>query len=163
MNNSAANVNGYRTALDQFSTAYVEALKTAETPEQGDYITTIYQIKQQQLTNQAVINSTHAVQRVIKQEDLDSVTELDQLEESMFSELTVQRLQDTLDYNLWFNRLDVAEAMTYRAIFDYFLNEAAWAYWIVVPMTFLIVSALLGTVIRVAGRSSGRQERSTRR
>lgn len=152
MNNSAANVNGYRTALDQFSTAYVEALKTAETPEQGDYITTIYQIKQQQLTNQAVINSTHAVQRVIKQEDLDAVTELDQLEESMFSELTLQKLEDTIYYNQWFTLLNSAEAMTYRTIFDFFINGSAWAYWIVVPMTFLIVSALLGTVIRMAGR-----------
>lgn len=152
MNNSAANVNGYRNALDQFSTAYVEALKTAETPEQGDYITTIYQIKQQQLTNQAVINSTHAVQRVIKQEDLDAVTELDQLEDSMFSELSLQKLEDTITYKTWFNLLDSYESMTYRSIFDFFLYDAAWQYWIVIPMTFLIVSALLGTVIRVVSR-----------
>lgn len=152
MNNYAANANGYRAALSKFSDEFVKALQKADTPEQGDYITAVYQAKQQQLTNNALINSTHIVQRVITQDDLDTVTELDQLEESMFSELTVQRLQDTLDYNLWFNRLDAAEAMTYRSIFDYFLNTAAWAYWIVVPMTFLIVSALLGTVIRLAGR-----------
>lgn len=154
MNNSAANVNGYRNALNQFSEAYIEALKTAETPEQGDYITTIYQIKQEQLTNNAVINSTHAVQRVIKQEDLDALTNLDNLESSMLSELSLQRLEDTVSYKVYFNRLDQAEAMTYRTIFDLFLNDAAWSYWIVIPMTFLIVSALLGTVIRLAGSAS---------
>lgn len=152
MNNTQANINGYRNALNQFSAAYVEALKTAETPEQGDYITTIYQIKQQELTNQAVINSTHALQRVIGQEDLDAVTELDQLEDSMFSELSLQKLEDTITYNTWFNLLDIYESMTYRSIFDFFLYDAALQYWIVIPMTFLIVSALLGTVIRVVSR-----------
>ena len=154
MNTRAANVNGYRASLSKFSDEFVKALQKADTPEQGAYITAVYQAKQQQLTNNALINSTHAVQRVISQEELDTVTELDRLEESMFSELSLQKLEDTVYYNQWFNLLNSAEAMTYRTIFDFFINGAAWAYWIVVPMTFLIVSALLGTSIRVLSRPS---------
>lgn len=152
MNSTSANFNGYRAALDQFSDAYIEALASAETPEQGDYITAVYQAKQDQLYNYAVINSNRQLHQVVKSEDINEIRDLNDAEEEMFSQLNLQKLEDVVSYQTWFNLMSSAEAMTYRSIFDFFLYDAAWKYWIVVPMTFLIVSALLGTAIRVAGR-----------
>lgn len=152
MNSTSSNFNGYRAALDQFSDAYIEALASAETPEQGDYITAVYQAKQDQLYNYAVINSNRVLHRVVNNEDINEIRDLNDAEEEMFSQLNLQKLEDVVSYQTWFNLMSSAEAMTYRSIFDFFLYDAAWKYWIVVPMTFLIVSALLGTAIRVAGR-----------
>lgn len=143
----------YPTALDQMAVNYTTALQTAETPEQGNYITAVYQAKQQELFAKAVQDAGEKVKEVITDEDLKDLDDYTALEEDLLGKLDLQQLEDLITYQSWLNLLPVDEAMTYRIIFDFFVNDAVWKYWILIPFTFTIVSILLGTGVNMVGRS----------
>lgn len=153
ISNFESGVTEYPTALDQMATNYQTALQTAETPEQGNYITAVYQAKQQELYARAVQDAGEKIKEVITDEDLTDLDDYTQLESDLLDNLDMQQLEDLITYQSWLNLLPVDEAMTYRTIFDFFVNDAVWKYWILIPFTFIIVSILLGTGVSMLGRS----------
>lgn len=153
ISNFDSGATDYPTSLDQMSVNYKTALETAETPEQGNYITAVYQAKQQELLGKAMQDAGEKVKEVITDEDLNDLDEYTKLESELLDQLDIQQLEDTLDYKIWLNLLPYDEAMTYRTIFDFFVNDAVWRWWILIPFMFIIVSIILGTGVSMVGRS----------
>lgn len=153
ISNFDSGATDYPTSLDQMSVNYKTALETAETPEQGNYITAVYQAKQQELLGKAMQDAGDKVKEVITDEDLTDLDDYTKLESELLDQLDIQQLEDTLDYKIWLNLLPYDEAMTYRTIFDFFVNDAVWRWWILIPFMFTIVSIILGTGVSMVGRS----------
>lgn len=153
ISNFDSGATDYPTSLDQMSVNYKTALQTAETPEQGNYITAVYQAKQQELLGKAMQDAGDKVKEVITDEDLTDLDDYNKLESELLDQLDIQQLEDTLDYKIWLNLLPYDEAMTYRTIFDFFVNDAVWRWWILIPFMFTIVSIILGTGVSMVGRS----------
>lgn len=152
MSDVNSDLGDYRVALNEFSDIYVEALRTAETPEQGEYITSVYKAKQEELYQRAIINANMRLTEVVTAEDINAVRDLNSIDKEFFSELSLQRLQDVVYYQDWFNLASNTDAMIYRSVIEWFFKDASFNYWLIIPMTFGIVSVLLGTTIRFSSK-----------
>lgn len=142
----------YITALEDFSDLYISSLEEAETIEQGNYITSIYQIKQQALQQFALKHASDRLNAVVTDDDREFMDNYYASEDALLSQLSLQRLEDTITYQEWFNIASDSESLVFKSIYDWFFTDSSFRYWLVVPMTFVIVSILLGTTIRMSGR-----------
>lgn len=140
----------YADALDDLSDSYVDSLADCETPEQGSYLTAVYQAKQTQLHYKAVDLAGDVIKDVITDEELDNADDYYEAEEALISQFKLQNLQDTVKFQEWYNLLGSAEALTYKSIFDWFLNTSSFKYWLIIPLSMIVITNLLGTVLYVS-------------
>lgn len=139
-------------ALSDMSQQYTTALNSAETPEQGIFINTTYQIKMQQLEFEARLKANAKMDSAITDEDLQKADEYYQLEDDIFSLFDLQELKDNLVFDQWYQSMSLTEAVSYKSIFDWFLNDSAVRYWLIVPISFIVIAILLSTTYRVTGK-----------
>lgn len=149
----------FQDCLTRMSGAYVDGLRMCESPDQGTYMTTVYQARQQEMYHLAQVRAGQRLDNAISDAEMNEAADYYAAEEDLISQFSIQQLKDTVNYNMFFNLLmdRSTEVGTYRTILDFFLNEAAWRYWITIPMTFIIVSIVLGTGLKVATSSKGKK------
>lgn len=140
----------YADALDDLSDSYVNSLADCSTPEQGSFLTAVYQAKQTQLHYKAVDLAGEVIKDVITDEELDNAEDYYEAEEALISQFQLQNLQDTVKFQEWYNLLGSAEALTYKSIFDWFLNSSSFKYWLIIPLSMIVITNLLGTVLYVS-------------
>lgn len=141
--------------IQEMSDGYRSLLTQCSTVEQGIYVSTLYQVAQEELYRQAQLKATQRLNSAISDEEMDATSDYYAAEDQLLSMFKIQDLEDTVNYNQWFNLLmeRPSEVSTYRAILDYFLTDASWSYWITLPMSFMIVSIVLGTGISLYASS----------
>lgn len=147
----------YSQALDNLSNDYVSSLSSVQSPEQGSYLTAVYQAKQTQLHYKAVQLAGEVIKDAITDEEMDRANQYYEAEEELIAKYEIQKLQDTVDLGEWINLLSNSESITYRTIFNWFLNDSAFKFWLVLPLTLTVVSILLHTRMY-----NGRSERPSR-
>lgn len=138
----------YSSALSDMSDSFVEALKTAETPEQGNYITNVYGVKQQHLHEVALTQAQARLESAISDEELAEADEYYNREEDLLGQFNIQQMEDLVNYQEWFNLLNAGESDVYKSIFDWFFNTSSFRFFIVVPVMMGLVSIVLATTIR---------------
>ena len=143
----------YSEALSDMSDSFVDALKTAETPEQGNYITNVYGVKQQLIHEMAVTQAQARLESAISDEELAAADDYYNREEDLIGQFSLQQMEDLVDYQEWFNLLNAGEADVYKSIFDWFFNTSSFRFFIVVPVMMGLVSIVLAT--RIRHRSGG--------
>lgn len=144
----------YSAALGDLSDEYVDTLSAAESPEQGQYVTAVYVAKQQELTQYAIMQAGQRVKDVITDEDTSTLDEYIAAEKQIFSLLDVQEFNDTLAYHNWLYLMPGTEVAVYKLLFDFFVNDASWKYFILIPLMFSVIAVLMGTHISVRAISS---------
>lgn len=150
INNYIAGNITYADALDDLSDSYVDSLADCESPEQGSYLTAVYQAKQTQLHYKAIDLAGEVIKDVISDEEIEHTENYYEKEEALISQFELQNLQDTVKFQEWYNLLGSAEALTYRSIFDWFLNTSSFKYWLIIPLSMIVITNLLGTVLYVS-------------
>lgn len=138
----------YSTALSDMSDSFVEALQTAETPEQGNYITNVYGVKQQLMHEMALTQAQARLESAISDEEMDEADDYYNREEDLIGQFNMQQMEDLVDYQQWYNLLDAGEADLYKSIYDWFFNSSSFKFFIVVPITLSIITIIMGTRIK---------------
>lgn len=142
------------TTLTNMSSSYSSALASAETAEQGSMITSAYSFKVQHFRLIAEQMAADRLESAISDEEMQQASDYYASESELLSQFDFQAFKDTLSFDMWYQRLDLVEAASYKSIFDYIINDSPVRDFIVIPLTLIIVSVLLGTHIKIP-RSRG--------
>lgn len=139
--------------IASMSSTYTEALSSAETPEQGILVNTTYEIKMQQLEFEARQKAAEKMDSAITDEDQQEAKDYYDLESNILSLFDLQEFKDQLVFDEWYQSMSLTEAVSYKSIYEWFLNDSELRYWLIVPISYIIITLLLGTAYRMAGKS----------
>lgn len=147
LNSFRSQLIDYPAALNQMSDAYIDEIRNAETPEQGEYITSVYVAKQLTLHHTAMQQASQKIDSAISDEEMDTANDYYSAEADLIAKYDQQKMVDLINYQEWYNVLDEDESVLYKNIFDWFFDESSFRFWLVIPLSMTIVCVLLNTNI----------------
>lgn len=144
--------------LLNFNSILQDGLSSSDTVEQGTLVNTTYQLKLQELQIQAQLKAKNRLDDAISDEDVSQFDDYYASEDELIQKFDIADFKSQIDFDTWMLQLPTQEALEYKKFFDYILNDSPFRFFIVVPMTCGLISLILGTRIRLSGRSSSRGE-----
>lgn len=149
----SGSVDDFVDSLTALSSAYTDVLSDCQTIEGGKYASGIYQARQQQLLIHAQLKAGEKLDSAISNDELQRADDYYAAEDEILSHFDLQQMTDLISYQQWLNLLEIDDAYQYRSIFNWFIDDSAFALFIVVPISLTLVAIILGTAITFGGRS----------
>lgn len=143
-------------AIIDLNKIYSESLSNADTAEHGSLANTSYLINLNKLEIIAKKKASDRLSSAVSDIQVDEAVSYYDSEEEIISQFDSAELSAILDFKMWSDLLPSGETQSYRSIFEYLINDSKIRQFITIPVAFVLVSVLFGSVIRYAGRSSAR-------
>lgn len=144
---SSGSVDSFVDSLTALSSAYTDVLSDCQTIEGGKYASGIYQARQQQLFIYAQLKAGEKLDSAISDDELQRADDYYALERELLAEISLQDMQDMIDYQTWLNLMQSSDRLVLKSIYDWFFTDSVFKFWLVIPITLCFVTLLLNTRI----------------
>lgn len=132
-------------SINNLHSEYINSLSSVDTPEQGTFLNTSYQISLKKLEIESRQKAFEKLDSAVSDDQLSEADDYYQSEEELIDMFQVAEFESALDFQLWFNTLPPSETIEYKKFFDYLLNDSPIRIFLVVPISLILVRILLGT------------------
>lgn len=135
-------------AMDTLQGDFSTALSGAQTVDEADALTTVYQVKLLQLENESRIKLMEGFDTVITDEQIQNANDYYAAEGELLNAFDLADLEAQFQYELWWNQMPKNETIEYKKFFDYLLNESDIRFFITIPLAMSLVAIIMGTRMR---------------
>lgn len=146
-------------AMDALQSDFSTALSGAQTVEEAQAATAVYQVKLRQLETQNQVKLMEGFDVVISDEDIQKADDYYAAEDELVNAFDVADFDAQLQFDLWWLQMPESETIQYKKFFDYLMNESDIKYFITIPLAMSLVAIIMGTRMRT--RPDRVVERST--
>lgn len=136
-------------AMDSLSGDFTSALSGAQTVEEAQAVTAVYQVKLLQLESQNQVKFMEGFDAVISDEEIQNAKDYYAAEDELVNAFDVAEFDSMLQFEAWYLQLPSDEAAQYKSLFDYLLNDSPIRLFVIIPLTMGLVTILLGTRMRI--------------
>ena len=145
-------------AMDTMQTDFSDALSGAQTVDEAQAVTAVYQANLKQLELQSQFQLMEGLDGVLSDEEVQKSDDYYAAEEELVNAFDVAEFESQLQFDNWFLHLNQTEVFNYKRFFDYLLNDSNIRYFIIIPLTMGLVSIIMGTTMRVRPSSRGKND-----
>lgn len=146
-------------AMDTLSSDFSTSLSGAQTVEEAQAVTAVYQVKLLQLENANQVKLMEGLDAVITDEEIQKADDYYTAEDELVNAFDVASFDAQLQFDLWWLQMPRNETIEYKKFFDYLMNESDIKYFITIPLAMSLVAIIMGTRMRT--RPDRVVERST--
>lgn len=143
-------------AMDSLSGDFSTALSGAQTVEEAQAVTAVYQANLRQLETRNQMKMMQAFDDAMSDEEFQQIQDYYAAEGELINAFDVADFDAQLQFDNWFLLLSQKEAFDYKRFFDYLLNDSEIRHFIIIPLTMGLVSIIMGTRMRVRPSSGGK-------
>ena len=135
-------------AMDTLQGDFSTALSGAQTVEEAQAVTAVYQVKLRQLETQNQVKLMEGFDVVISDEDIQKADDYYAAEDELVNAFDVADFDAQLQFDLWWLQMPRNETIEYKKFFDYLMNESDIKYFITIPLAMSLVAIIMGTRMR---------------
>lgn len=140
-----------KSAMDTLSGDFSSALAGAQTVEEAQAVTTVYQANLKLLEVQNQIHMMIALDDAISDDELATMNDYYAAEYELVNAFDVADFDAQLQFDLWFLQMPKNETIEYKKFFDYLMNESDIKYFITIPLAMSLIAIIMGTRMRTKG------------
>ena len=145
-------------AMSSLSSDFSSALSGAQTVDEAQAVTAVYQANLKKLEVRNEIQMMQVFDDAMTDEEFQQIQDYYAAEEELVNAFDVAEFESQLQLDNWFLLLNQTEAFNYKRFFDYLLNDSDIRYFIIIPLTMGLVSIIMGTTMRVRPSSRGNND-----
>lgn len=135
-------------AMDTLSSDFSASLSGAQTVEEAQAVTAVYQVKLLQLENENQVKLMEGLDAVITEEEIQKADDYYAAEDELVNAFDVAEFDAMLQFDLWWLQMPKNETIEYKKFFDYLMNESDIKYFITIPLAMSLVAIIMGTRMR---------------
>ena len=135
-------------AMDTLQGDFSTALSGAQTVEEAQAVTAVYQVKLRQLETQNQVKLMEGFDVVISDDEIQKADDYYAAEDELVNAFDVADFDSQLQFELWWLQMPRNETIEYKKFFDYLMNESDIKYFITIPLAMSLVAIIMGTRMR---------------
>lgn len=132
-------------AMNSLSSDFTSALSGAQTVDEAQAVTAVYQANLKKLEVRNEIHMMQAFDDALTDEEFQQIQNYYAAESELVESFDVAEFDAMLQFEAWYLQLPVDESAQYKRFFDYLLNDSPLRLFVIIPLTMGLVTILLGT------------------
>lgn len=132
-------------AMNSLSSDFTSALSGAQTVDEAQAVTAVYQANLKKLEVRNEIKMMQAFDDAMTDEEFQQIQNYYAAESELVESFDVAEFDSMLQLEAWYLQLPVDESAEYKKFFDYLLNDSPLRLFVIIPLTMGLVTILLGT------------------
>ena len=132
-------------AMSSLSGDFSSALSGAQTVDEAQAVTAVYQANLKKLEVRNEIQMMQVFDDAMTDEEFQQIQNYYAAESELVESFDVAEFDAMLQLEAWYLQLPVDEAAQYKRFFDYLLNDSSIKLFVIIPLTMGLVTILLGT------------------
>lgn len=143
-------------AMSSLSSDFSSALSGAQTVDEAQAVTAVYQANLKKLEVRNEIQMMQVFDDAMTDEEFQQIQDYYAAESDLVESFDVAEFDAMLQFEAWYLQLPVDESAQYKKFFDYILNDSPIRLFVIIPLTMGLVTILLGTRMRIKPDSGDR-------